>query len=525
MSNLLGAVHPIPSEAHDIAIESFDCKPIRAGDVIVWQGEKGHFFYVVESGKLDVYLMVEGKPLRTGQCLEAGDYFGEIALLYDTRRSATIRAAQDSTLWRLPRAAFLSLAEAVKRQEQTIAAAMEAAAGPPVALPPATSTPSSSTLTPEQALEPTEYFEEAVIHGMCVSPEGFCVILRGVVCDRFIRVLVTPSDPMADGLDKEIPETPEAVTLLQLLQGIDVQTHFAKDTLMAKFAEAVAADPSTPALAAKQQYTLRRVMVDRASGKKDFSARLCGSLKRPEDGSAGADAMVMVPASSQADESLVPPSAVFAEVPRPGAGIHDGDAMAAAVTAQMAADFNRISGSMYVNTGALIDREVAVKSAFDAVALSLRHHAVIEVSSTLLHDENTSYDAEELKSYFPKLLEADISLEEQGRFSADYDARYEMERLQRRLFEAVRQGNERKMDAIKRQLEFYSNIEGKSVFVFPPTSTMPPPPVPVPVPTTAAAAAGGGAEPFQGFLSSDDVPAVGSGEESSAFSDGTMPLP
>jgi hypothetical protein len=230
----------------------------------------------------------------------------------------------------------------------------------------------------------------------------------------------------------------------------------------------------------------------------------------------------MVPNGSPADESLVPPSTVFAEVPRPGAGIHDGDAMAAAVTAQMAAEFNRISGSTYVNTGAVIDREVTVKSAFDAIALSLRHHAVIEVSSTLLHDENTSYDAEELKSYFPKLLEADISLEEQGRFSADYDARYEMERLQRRLFEAVRQGNERKMDAIKRQLEFYSNIEGKSVFVFPPTSTMPmpPPPVPASVPTASTAAA---ADPLQGFPSGD-MPMMGSGE-SSAVSDGTLPLP
>ena len=43
-----------------------------------------------------------------------------------------------------------------------------------------------------------------------------------------------------------------------------------------------------------------------------------------------------------------------------------------------------------------------------------------------------------------------------------------MERLQRQLFEAIRQGNSNKINEIKRQLEFYSTIEGRSVFIYPP---------------------------------------------------------
>ena len=43
-----------------------------------------------------------------------------------------------------------------------------------------------------------------------------------------------------------------------------------------------------------------------------------------------------------------------------------------------------------------------------------------------------------------------------------------MERLQRQLFEAIRQGNSNKINEIKRQLEFYSTLEGRSVFIFPP---------------------------------------------------------
>jgi len=83
---------------------------------------------------------------------------------------------------------------------------------------PATTTTAVATMEVEEP--PIVYYEECVIHGMSVSEEGFCVLLRGVVCDRYVRVLVTPSDPMADGLDRDQVETSEAVTLLQLFQGV-----------------------------------------------------------------------------------------------------------------------------------------------------------------------------------------------------------------------------------------------------------------------------------------------------------------
>ena len=86
-------------------------------------------------------------------------------------------------------------------------------------------------LEPIVEQETPEPHEEAVIHGMSVSDDGFCVFLRGLICDRVFRLLVTPSDPMSDGLDKDRVETSEAVTLLQLLQGIDVESHLSGDAL------------------------------------------------------------------------------------------------------------------------------------------------------------------------------------------------------------------------------------------------------------------------------------------------------
>jgi hypothetical protein len=61
------------------------------------------------------------------------------------------------------------------------------------------------------------YYEETVIHGMSLSDDGFCVLLKGVVCDRILRVLITPSDYMADGLDRDQVDTPEVcITFLDL---------------------------------------------------------------------------------------------------------------------------------------------------------------------------------------------------------------------------------------------------------------------------------------------------------------------
>ena len=96
---------------------------------------------------------------------------------------------------------------------------------------------------------------------------------------------------------------------------------------------------------------------------------------------------------------------------------------------------------------------------------ALRHNAIIEIRSDYFQNDKLSYRVEELSKYFPKLIEADPSM--YRRETSDFNA-FEMERLQRQLFEAIRQGNSNKINEIKRQLEFYSTLEGRSVFIFPP---------------------------------------------------------
>jgi predicted acylesterase/phospholipase RssA/CRP-like cAMP-binding protein len=88
----------------------FEPVHVPAGEVIIAQGEIGDGLFVVVSGRLRVSVMARGTE-RILHDLARGSTVGEIALLSDRPRSATVRAVRDSDLLLLRAAAFRSLAE------------------------------------------------------------------------------------------------------------------------------------------------------------------------------------------------------------------------------------------------------------------------------------------------------------------------------------------------------------------------------------------------------------------------------
>jgi MFS family permease len=86
-----------------------------SGTEIVRQGDPGDRFYVIESGRVTV--SKNGRQVAT---LERGDFFGEIALLREIPRTATVTATTDTLLYALERTDFL---EAVTGHPQSAEAA------------------------------------------------------------------------------------------------------------------------------------------------------------------------------------------------------------------------------------------------------------------------------------------------------------------------------------------------------------------------------------------------------------------
>jgi cAMP-dependent protein kinase regulator len=68
---------------------------------IIKQGDQGDYFYIVESGTVDFY--VNGSKVSSSK---EGSSFGELALMYNSPRAATVVAVTDVTAWALDRLTF-----------------------------------------------------------------------------------------------------------------------------------------------------------------------------------------------------------------------------------------------------------------------------------------------------------------------------------------------------------------------------------------------------------------------------------
>ncbi len=98
---------PIFENAGDDLIRDIilNLKPVvfTPGDIVVRAGELGFDMYFISRGSVDV---VSADGRRVYVTLNEGQFFGEIALLLSTPRTATIRAREYCDLYRLDKAAF-----------------------------------------------------------------------------------------------------------------------------------------------------------------------------------------------------------------------------------------------------------------------------------------------------------------------------------------------------------------------------------------------------------------------------------
>ncbi|MGH3008371.1 MAG: MFS transporter [Gaiellaceae bacterium] len=112
---------PLPEQLLERLAASATTVDAAPGREVATRGETGHYFYVIASGGAAVELE-DGATRELGP----GDYFGEIALLRDVPRTATVRAVGETRLYAIAREEFLA---AVTGHGPALAAAEAVMAG------------------------------------------------------------------------------------------------------------------------------------------------------------------------------------------------------------------------------------------------------------------------------------------------------------------------------------------------------------------------------------------------------------
>ena len=155
---------------------------IKVGDNIIVQGELGAQFYVVQTGAFDI---VVGKE-KVAEC-GPGQCFGELSILYNQPRAATVTATSESQVWAFDRYFFKQI-----RTEYAEAKAKEYSKILSKALP---GLLSSERAKIANALEEVSYARDKKVFSQGDTGDAFFIVRTG-------EVVVTQTNP--EGETKEL---------------------------------------------------------------------------------------------------------------------------------------------------------------------------------------------------------------------------------------------------------------------------------------------------------------------------------
>lgn len=111
---------PLPLATVERLSQDLEPLAVPAGKDVIVQGEVGDRFFVIETGKVEVF---ENGVFRRNE--GPGESFGEIALLHDVPRTATVRTTEDTRLLALNRDQFLFAVTGHRRSHQLARAVVD----------------------------------------------------------------------------------------------------------------------------------------------------------------------------------------------------------------------------------------------------------------------------------------------------------------------------------------------------------------------------------------------------------------
>uniref|UniRef100_W5NAT0 cAMP-dependent protein kinase type II-alpha regulatory subunit n=1 Tax=Lepisosteus oculatus TaxID=7918 RepID=W5NAT0_LEPOC len=99
---------PPPQEQMSQVLDAMFERRVQPQEHVIDQGDDGDNFYVIERGVYDILVLKDGVNICVGKYDNKGS-FGELALMYNTPRAATIVATSEGALWGLDRVTFRRL--------------------------------------------------------------------------------------------------------------------------------------------------------------------------------------------------------------------------------------------------------------------------------------------------------------------------------------------------------------------------------------------------------------------------------
>uniref|UniRef100_A0A131XJZ3 cAMP-dependent protein kinase type II regulatory subunit n=2 Tax=Hyalomma TaxID=34625 RepID=A0A131XJZ3_9ACAR len=95
-------------------------RKVKPGEVVIKQGDDGDNFYVIHSGTYHIFVNKDGKQDELVGKYDGTGSFGELALMYNMPRAATITAVTEGSLWAMNRQTFrrIVLKSAFKKRKE-----------------------------------------------------------------------------------------------------------------------------------------------------------------------------------------------------------------------------------------------------------------------------------------------------------------------------------------------------------------------------------------------------------------------
>ncbi len=89
--------HTLSSSELDLVIKYAQLRSFRAGEHVFFEGDRGSALFIILKGAVQIVRRLKGKHALLAR-LSDGMFFGELALVYDTPRTATAVITEDSLL-------------------------------------------------------------------------------------------------------------------------------------------------------------------------------------------------------------------------------------------------------------------------------------------------------------------------------------------------------------------------------------------------------------------------------------------